>query len=231
MTALKIARRPQPTSMLEGVPPRAQVNLLPTEIVTARGVRGLQRKLVYAVLGFVALIAIVVVFTSMRVDNAQSDLEAEQQRTSQLLVEQSKYIEVTAVKARLVTSQAALLYASSTEVRWADYLALVAGATPEGVLITSLTAQTADPTAGAAVVTDPLETEGLGLLTIGATSTTRPDVTAWSRSLNRVPGFADARILVSSQDDSDGELRFETTVTVRVLPTALSSSAGMEGTG
>ena len=231
MTALKIGRRPQQTSMLDGVPPRAQVNLLPQETVAARGIRGLQRKLVYAMLGFVVLIVIVVFFTSMRVDNAQADLEREQQRTSDLLLEQSKYIEVTAVKARLVTTQAALLFASSTEVRWSEFFAYVAGATPEGVLITSWTAQTADPTAGPPTSADPLQEEGLGMITIGATSATRPDVTAWSRALNRVPGFGDTRILVSSQVDGEGVEWFETTVTVRVLKTALSNAAGMEGTG
>lgn len=231
MTALKIARRPQQATTLDGVPPRAQVNLLPQETVTARGVRGLKRRLVYAMLGFVVLVVVVVVLTSMRVDTAQADLEREQQRTSDLLVEQSRYVEVTAVKERLVSTQSALAFASSTEVRWSDVLAYVSGATPEGVLITSLTAQTASPTAGPPTSADPLQEEGLGMITLGGTSATRPDVTAWSRALNRVPGFGDARVLVSSQVDGEGFEVFETTVTVRVLPAALSITAGTGGAG
>ena len=59
MTSLKLGRPRPEVSMMESVPARAQVNLLPTEIVAARGIRGLQRKLALGVLGFVALVVVV----------------------------------------------------------------------------------------------------------------------------------------------------------------------------
>ena len=231
MTAFKLNRARQEISMMESVPVRAQVNLLPTEIVAARGIRGLQRKLALGVLGFVALVIIAVVFASLRVDNAQTDLANEQQRTTDLLLEQRKYITVTEVKTRLVASQGALLSASSTEILWADYLALIAGATPDGVVLTSMTSETSTPLAGPAAIADPLQREGVGVITLGARSLTRPDVTAWTRALNQVPGLGDARILVSTVSGNEGEDVFEASVTVRVLTTALSTAAGTEGTG
>ena len=168
---------------------------------------------------------------TLRVENAQSDLATEQHRTSDLLMEQRKYVAVTQVKDRLLLAQGAFTSASSTEILWADYLALIAGATPEGVTITSLTTDTASPVTGPAAIADPLQQEGLGVITVGATSATRPDVTSWSRALNRVPGLGDARILVSSVTGEEGAVTFETSVTIRVLASAHSTAAGMEGTG
>lgn len=240
MTLLKSVRPNRTGGALHGVPPRPQVNLLPIEIIQARNLKALQRVLAVTVGGVVVCLAAVSVFSGLRVDAAQSAFETEQARTTTLLAEQAKYSPVTTVITRLTETQQAFGFAAMTEVLWADYISLVAGATPEGVLITDFSVQSATSIAGGAVTGDPLEDAGLGLITFTAFSPTEPDTSAWARALNRVPGLGSARISVSKVVDvettsngtagtTDGPAVFETTVTVRVLDSAHTSRA-LDGT-
>lgn len=201
-----------------------QVNLLPAEIVAARGVKSLKRMLAFVVLGFAALLALVVVYAGLRVDAAADSLAEEQSRTSRLLAEQARYREVTVVTERLGLTQLAYLFTSTTEVSWSDYLGYISATVPDDVTISQLAVTAASPVAGGPAEEEPLVTNGLGTITFTAVSPTIPDATAWSRSLAAVPGLVDPRVgsAILKEPQGGGTAKYETVVTVRLDEGALT---------
>ncbi|WP_102508604.1 PilN domain-containing protein [Sanguibacter massiliensis] len=200
-------------SLIPSVP---RVNLLPAEIIDRRSLRSLRRMLLFVLLGVIVLCAGLGFFSWSNLVRAEADLEAEQQRTSDLLLEQRKYVEVTAVKSRIELTRDALDYVSQTEVDWDSVLGMVASATPEEVLLGSITVEAATPLTGAPAAADPLAAPSIGTMTLTGSSDTRPDISAWTSALEGLPGVVDARIVVTSavreEDEAPSSFNFEVTV-------------------
>lgn len=199
---------------------RLQINLLPAEVVAARGVKSLKRVLALAVAGFAALLVIAVVIVGLMVSAAEDSLAEEQERTGRLMTEQASYREVTVVTDRLELTQIAYLFTSATEVSWFDYLGYISATVPDDVTISTLVVSAASPLSGPPAAGDPLISDGLGSLTFTAVSPTVPDATEWSRKLAAVPGFADPRVTTLSLEDDEGEITYSTVVTVRLTQDA-----------
>lgn len=221
----KLGKRAAQEHLLIGA--RLQINLLPAEIVAARGVKSVKRLLMMAVVGFTLLLVVSIVVAGAMVQTAQNSLTEEQNRTGRLLSEQASYREVTVVLERLDLTKVAYLFSSRTEVPWHNYLGYVSATVPKDVTLSELTVTAASPLAGAPVEADPLLLNGLGSLTFQAISTTLPDATEWSRALSAIPGFADPRVssFLHENPGSESEPEYVTTVTVQVSDSAGTNRA------
>jgi hypothetical protein len=123
---------------------------------------------------------------------AHSELEHEQERTSSILAEQLKYIEVRSVQGQATLVEAAQRVGVSTEIDWKKYLLSVQATLPQTVVIETVTVDSASPIAVYAQPTAPLQGARVATVTFSAKSTALPDVPTWLDSLATLPGFADA---------------------------------------
>lgn len=202
------------------VPAIPQVNLLPKEIAQGRSLKRLKRLLALVLMVVVVLIGGVVVATKLAHSQAQDDLAAEQARTQTLLAEQRKYMVVTLVTGRLGLTGDALDYVSQTDVRWAPLLDKVSGATPDEVRVSGIAIDSSSPVEVVSTGDVALDPENVATINIAGTADTRPDVTSWTRALEKIPGVAEARIETVAVPSADNDEYFEITVKVLLAPEA-----------
>lgn len=170
----------------------ARANLLPPEVGLAAQGRVMRRNAVAVVVLAVLLVAAGYAGVAFLAGGAQGQLDAANQRTQDLLVEQAKYSEVRGVKTLLQTATAARMAATSTEIDWKDYLGNIQAILPTGTLVTNVVANTATPLAGFSQPSVPLQGTRIGELTFTATSASLPDVETWLQSLAKLTGYVDA---------------------------------------
>ena len=211
------------------VPELPQVNLLPNEIRAARGLKQLKVYLAGAVGVALIVVALGYVWSSFEASSAAKDLEAENQRTSDLLAQQRKYAEVPVVLGQLSNAYTARQIAMSTEVLWKDYLGAINAVAPEGVAIATMTVEAATPIVGPAAPAHVLQMPSVGKLTFTGSSPTLPDTVAWLDGLNSIYGFADARMSVTDTKGEGDALYYEFTATVQMTSAAYAHRFDAEG--
>ena len=199
-----------------------QINLLPSEIREARGVRTLRVYLVGALAVVVALVAGAYVVTMGQASAAEDELVAEQTRTTTLLAEKAKYAEVPVVLQQLERATESLKLAASTEILWRDYLDAIVAVTPEGTIISNVAIQAVGPVDEGPTPLDPLQGFSPARVTISAYSVTRPDTSAWLASLEGITGLDDPRLYSSARRGLEPEIGYETILTIDVSASALS---------
>ncbi len=182
--------------------PVPKVNLLPQEILDVRRFRGVQRVLVGAVLGTVAVAGLGVGWAVHGVATARDELQATQARTTQLRAEEAKYADVPRVLARVATAERARTQALGRDVLWYRFFDDLAAATPESVSLTSVTVSMDTASAGPGVAADPLTPGGLGSVAFSGTGDLFPDVAKWLESVATVDGL-DGSTLQSATRSSD----------------------------
>ena len=202
------------------VPDVAQVNLLPPEVLAARGLRVVKRWLAVLVVIAVAVSAGVVAFAWLEQRAADEGLAQEQAETTRLQAEREKYIEVPLVLGEIDRVSAARIFGMSTEVELAKYLAAISATAPDGVSINSVQASITPPTTPPAVPTDPLAGPSVGQLTFDAESLTVPDTANWIDALNAIPGLGDAWFSGADVTEVDGTVYYTVTATVDVTSDA-----------
>ncbi|MGN6128115.1 MAG: hypothetical protein ACTHON_16270 [Humibacter sp.] len=130
--------------------------------------------------------------SSLLAASANQDLVAAQNRTTDLLTQQQKYMEVRKVQDQVKVVQAAQQVGASTEIDWRDYLVKVQQTLPPEVSLKVITVDSASPLAAYAQSTAPLQGARIATLSFTADSPTLPQVPSWLDSLAKLPGFVDA---------------------------------------
>jgi Tfp pilus assembly protein PilN len=204
--------------------PVPRVNLLPPEIVDARGFRKVQVRLFAAVLVTLLAAAGGTMWAQSQVAAAQSALDVTTAQTTVLHRQEAQYAQVPRVTGALTTAGTARETAMAQDLLWYRLMSDIALATPSNVWLTtmniSLASQTGKVAAGSG---DPLLPTGIGTVTIAGTAATYPDVAAWLEAIVRVRGL-DASTLQtvtrSTAGGSGGQLQF--TSQIVIVSSALS---------
>jgi hypothetical protein len=185
-------QRPAFTANALSIGGEPRVHLLPLEVSERKKLRALKRRLGFAAIATVVVVAAGYGGVSVSLAGAQSDLTAAQTQTAQLAAQQAKFSAVTKVKSDGAAIQAAQKSTTSTEVVWKPYVALVEASLPAGSAIVDF-AGTVDEPFGAAV---PTQAATLGLphvATIQLTATMNQNpIGGWLTTLPSLPGFVDA---------------------------------------
>ncbi|TFB96792.1 hypothetical protein E3O42_16775 [Cryobacterium adonitolivorans] len=168
-----------------------RVDLLPPEVRSRKKTAERRRLLLGACIGAVVLVAGGVAAASWQATQSQTKLTAAQDRTTELLLDQSQYSEVNQVQAAVDTTIAARQFGASTEVDWKAYLTAVREVLPSDVSIDTVTVDSASPLIGFDQATAPLQSARVATLTLGLTSPTLPEVPLWLEAMEGLPGFAD----------------------------------------
>jgi Tfp pilus assembly protein PilN len=196
-----------------------RVNLLPPEVRRERAATTLRRRLGIGVVGLLAVMIVGTGGATVMAIQAQAQLRDEQSRTTALLAEQTRYIEVRKVQNEVSLVQAAQQVGVSTEIDWKKYLESVQATLPGSVGIDTVAVDSASPLSIYAQATTPLQ--GARVATVGFTarSSVLPDVPAWLNALATLPGFADA--LPGSVTLQDGGV-YQVSITMHINDAAFA---------
>jgi Tfp pilus assembly protein PilN len=213
--------------------PVPRVNLLPPEILDARGFRKAQLRLALAVVATLALVAGATVWAQRQVSAAQAGLDVTTAQTATLHQQQARYADVPAVTSAVDSAKAARERALEQDLLWYRLMSDIALATPSNVWLTTLNVSlTATPAAGAgssssakggATGGDPLVPTGIGKVSVTGTAAAYPDVSAWLEAIVGVHGLDGSTLQTvtrANTSGSGGDLQF--TSQIVILDSALS---------
>ena len=174
-----------------GAEPR--MDLLPPEVRTLKRVKATRRRLGGLLLTVAVLVGAGIGASTWYAMQSQAELDAAQERTTELLTSQAKYSEVQRVQAALDTTLAARQFGASTEIDWKAYLADVRARVPRTVTVETLSVDSALPLVPYEQATAPLQNSRVATIRILFIS---PDVTSvpeWLASMATLPGYADSQ--------------------------------------
>lgn len=179
-----------------------RVDLLPPEVTEAKKARRVRRRLLGMFLLVAAATGLAYAGAFSVALVAEQSLNAENDRTSDLLTQQAQYAEVRTTIDRLATAEAARTVGSSTEIDFATLLSDVSAGLPVGASIVTVSAETGTPLQGYPQATIPLQPQRIATVTFTIKSANVNDVEVWLVALAAVEGYADAVPgQVTRQDD------------------------------
>ncbi|WP_140425509.1 MULTISPECIES: hypothetical protein [unclassified Cryobacterium] len=188
--------------LILGGEPRA--DLLPPDLLARRANRALHRALTITLMGVVVIMGAGIGAVSVTAALNQNDLAEATLRTDAILMETTKFAEVSRVQDQYDTTLAVRGLGLSTEVDWKAYLADIRAILPADVTIDSVTVTTSSPWAGFVQSAVPLTQPRTASLALETTSPGLPTVPQWLVGLKDLPGYADASpgSISRSQDGS-----------------------------
>lgn len=193
---------------------RPRVDLLPTEVLTARRSQRTVRRVWAGVVLVAAVVGIGVGAASMVAAEAHDDLTAAQDQTLSLLQQQAQYKDVRAAESGTTLREAARAVGGSTEIAWKSYLGSVQSSLPSGTRISGVTVDSASPFESYVQSDAPLQGQRIATLTIAAESPTLPSVPQWLDSLKGLKGFVDATANSVTLDETTGAYTVNMTIHV-----------------
>ena len=207
-----------------GAPRTPLVDLLPPEIEMRRKQNRAKRLIVGAVVLFLALLGGAWYYTlSMRI-SAESDLAAEQDKTTSKQTELATYDYIPLVQAALDNAVAARAWAGSTDVQWATQLNSLLTAAPTNVALTSLAVSASTPTDPFSLDGTPFQQPDLGQLYFSGDAASEAEVAAFQDAIDALPVFQSTFITsLTLAPVEEGALPYWTfTGSTRITSNALS---------
>jgi hypothetical protein len=174
-------------------------NLIPPEVLQARRVRAVRKLVAYLLCVLVLLAGIGYGFAFYRSQQAAETLAAEQSRTSQLLIQQKRYADVTLLQTSVAGVRTELSQLLGSDVDASALITSVLKQLPAGATVSQL-AVTMSPPAGQQAKVNPasgtgsLDTSGrahIGLMTVTGQALRVSDVSTLVDRLRVLPGFID----------------------------------------
>jgi Tfp pilus assembly protein PilN len=189
--------------------PVPRVNLLPQEILEARGFRKVQARLAVAVVATLLLAVGAVVVGQLQVNSARNGLDQAAAQTTILQRQAARYTQVPRLIAAVAAAKASRETAMGQDVLWYRLLSDIAIAAPSNVWLTTMSVSLST-TPGAAASTsaasgsDPLVPIGIGTVTVAGTADSFPDVSAWLDSVVRVRGLEGSTLQTATRANTSG---------------------------
>jgi type IV pilus assembly protein PilM len=173
---------------------RPQVSLLPPDIALRARAQKLNRRFALAAAGVLLLTVGGVLGAHGYAGGQQNQLDTARAETTALLAQQGAYAESKALAELLATLQDARSYGASTEIDWANYLALIEATMPAGTTLIEATVTAASPWEVQPTPAGPLRGDVAGTIHLRTSSSSGSDLTTWVRSLEVLPGYADSSL-------------------------------------
>ncbi|HEY0188563.1 MAG TPA: fimbrial assembly protein [Cellulomonas sp.] len=206
------------------VSPLPQVNLLPPEVLAAKGARVVRRWLAVGLVLVLGLCGAGYAGSLLVESGAQDDLESAQAETAAIQAETLTYAEVPQVRAELDRAEEAEQLGMGVEVQWGSYLGAVSVLLPDGISLEGFTVTESSPMEAATLSTDVLQDPAVGSIQLVGRSSTLPDTASWIEAMDAIPGLAGTRVatMVISSDDDAGTTFYRVTLTTQVTTEAYS---------
>lgn len=169
-----------------------RVSLLPSEVNDFHRARTVRRRLGLGVLAVLLVVVAGIAGSYLLSAEAEAQLAASRATSAGLLAQEAQFSELRQVQANIKLIQAGQEVGASTEVDWMNYLRKLQGTLPAGVIINSVTIDSASPFVDFAQSTVPLQGSRVATLSFTAISPSLPSVPSWLDGLGTLVGFADA---------------------------------------
>jgi Tfp pilus assembly protein PilN len=181
---------------------RVVANLLPDEVVDARRVRHVRRRVVLAVIVLVLLLAGWDVYARMQTSKAQTNLTAIQNQTASLQARERTFAQVSTVQAQTAAITGQLHMLMTGDLAWSALLRTLNAQAPAGLTVTNVsgamfasgagtrsTTQSGTATGGTGVLDGSGQTPA-GTLTVTGTASDERVIASYLDTLGRVKGLA-----------------------------------------
>lgn len=169
-----------------------RVDLLPPVVKARQRGKALRRGLGLGVVGVIVLVGAGAGLASWQAAVSQAELADAQQRTTELLAEQTKYVEVRQVQDDVDMSIAARQVGASTEIDWKAYLRELRAVLPSNVTIDTVNVSSSSPLVLFEAPSAPLLAPRIGVIDLKLTSPELPTVPEWLEAMKELPGYADS---------------------------------------
>ena len=205
----------------------ARADLLPPELRQQRNAVKTRHRLWASTAVLVVLMLLGTGIAAFQAFQGRMGLAVEQQRTSVLLAQQTKYIKVRVVQDEIEFLQAARQVGTSTEIDWQGYLNKVQATLPANMALTSVTIEAGSPLVSFTQAAVPLQGSRIATLSFVATSQTLPEVPAWLDSLTTLPGYTDASPGTVARDVGTGA--YTVNITMHISEAAFTNRFAAKG--
>lgn len=224
----KVAKTPavkKQSSKIIAIGGEARVDLLPAEVRAERRAGVQVRRVWLGVAALVVVVGIVTGAATLYAQQATSALTAAQNQTASLSAQTAQYSSVKTIQGQVTMIKAAQEVGGSTDIDWTSYLTKVESTLPSGMVLSTVTIDSASPVASYAQASGPLQGQRVGTLTFTATSTTLPSVPSWLTNLATLPGYVDA----TAGDVTLSGTTYTSNVTVHINQKAFSNAYASKG--
>jgi hypothetical protein len=195
-------------------------NLLPPEIIAARRIRVLRKRIITALIAVLVLCMAGYGYAFWQAHTASSALQSERATTAQLQQEQRKYADVVKIQGTIATVRKQVGSLLANDVDFAKLLDTVSTAAPSGVAVSQLfvtvDSTTAKSASGTAVGGGALDTSGrkhIGSILLTGIAHDLGQVAAYVDKLAATPGLVG--VFPTSQQVSGKSVQF----TLQLVPT------------
>jgi len=203
-----------------------RVNLLPPEIHERKRLQQVQAAVLVGVVAVVGGVGYLYYEGTHKVSDARQQLAQANSENAQLTRQLATFSDVKGTAAQLNASEALLTQATSTEVRWSEYLADF-GFLPRNSWMTSLSLTSSLP---AGTLTTPAQAAPvIGSVTISGFATKYPDLATWLDSLAEQQNGKQQKMLQNVYLSKAAETYIGPTKIVEFGATADVPAAGLSG--
>lgn len=209
---------------------RVTANLLPDEVVGARRLSRLKRRLGISIAGLVALLALAYGYSWWQTGNARDQLATEQFNTSQMSRQLQRYTPLLQAQAQTIAIQGRLATVMAHDLQWSKLIDTLNRAATGRVTLGPITAQVdeADSTT-AASTPSPFTGTGqqlVGTVTLSGSAPDYRSVAAFADALGRSKGLA----AVNPGSVNRADKLFDFTITLAITDDALGGRFWVEPT-
>ncbi|GAB3846311.1 hypothetical protein [Nesterenkonia populi] len=190
-------------SLSMGRPP--EVDLLPLELQDAKRTRAVQSAAaLFVLIVFVVMVGLTLI-AWQDARTAQAEQQAAEQLSTDLTAAQAQFQEARELADTVEALGAAADAATFTHISWFDIMADLRRSIPSEVRIEGLQIDSASPLEPYVQRQGPYD-EGsrAGYIEFAALTADLPDLAAWTRGLDDVPGFTEATVVQMEGDDDEG---------------------------
>jgi hypothetical protein len=179
-------------------------DLMPPELVAARGLKSLQKKILVVLIVVVLICAGGYGYALTKHSSAASALSQAQAKTTRITAEQGKYASVTQIQNTTREVQSQIAGVMTDEVDFAALLGKIRGALPGSMSITTTTlTMVATASTAAGVSLSGSGAARIGTVTIAGAGQTLDDLSTYVVALSKIPGVVD---VIPSSNNSAGPI-------------------------
>lgn len=199
-----------------------RIDLLPGFVAARRRARRLLGASTFVACAAGGAVALAFIAQSMTLANAQGELDVQRAENAAISAQVAELSDLEVLQARLVTQQLALSELFKDEVRWSTVLADLQAVVPSDTWLTGMSVSQVTPEAGADG--SLVESEFVARIEFQGTTFSHPDVADWLQRLDRVPGFDEPYVTMSTKTDVEGREVVSFSSSVMVTKDALRSA-------
>ena len=203
-----------------------RVNLLPPEIQERKRLQQVQAAVLVGVLAVAGGVGYFYYEGTHKVSVAKQQLASANSKNAQLIRQLAAFNDVKATAAQLNASEALLTQATSTEIRWSEYLADF-GFLPHNSWMTSLNISSSLPPG--TLTTPSQATPEVGAVTFSGFSMKYPDLATWLDGLAEQQNAKQQKMLDNVYLSKAAETFIGQTKVVQFDATASVPAAGLSG--